>query len=90
MRLLPNRAITIMMIKTASISKNIIHQKLKIIIVNTVTMVIKTLSNQFEKISITILCQLSHHFEIILLDFHVHSHSVLLLSDFKYFDRYSS
>ena len=34
--------------------------------------------------------KVSHHFCNMLLDFHVHSHSILLLSAFRYFDKYSS
>gem|GEM_PF-3791486 len=55
-----------------------------------VIMFISILINQFENTSITILCRLSHHFCSMLLDCHVHSHSILLLSALRYLDRYFS
>ncbi|MEI8252772.1 MAG: hypothetical protein WCG25_03340 [bacterium] len=84
------QANSIMTINTKNIIIKIIHQRFTVMMVNIAIMFISILISQFEKTSITILCRLSHHFCNMLFDCHVHSHSILLLSAFRYLDKYSS
>jgi hypothetical protein len=70
--------------------KNTPRQRFRMIIVNIAIMLTMILINPLEKISIANLCRLSHHLWIILLDCPVQSHSILLLSAFRYLERCSS
>ncbi len=89
-RLFPIHAMISIIMNTDRMIKNTPRQRFRMIIVNIAIMLTMILINPLEKISIANLCRLSHHLWIILLDCPVQSHSILLLSAFRYLERCSS
>ena len=88
--LFPIPAIMSIMMKTKRIIKNTLRHRFRIIIVNIAMMLTMILINPLEKVSMAILCRLSHPLWRMLFDCPVPNASILLLSALRYLVRYSS